>query len=341
MDNQRVKKKLPLSVLLILLAICTFLASWGRLFPGDLVEKAYSRTVFPTISHISGLVADSLPFSWLDVWIVVAVALLFYGIRKRKWLFLGGVFSIFYLWFFWSWGLNYHRPSLTSRLQVRLRDLSDSDLSLFTETAAREINRLWLVVSQAPPLDRKSIGHLASRRIERVVLKIDGTNWRAAKRVKRSVLLEPWYKIAGVDGMFNPFGHEPLVIAGPYPYELPFLMSHELAHVRGIANEGEANLAALLATVASDDPRFQYSGWLYVWGYLPRSPGIPLDPGPLADLRAIAARLKANQIELASNVQSAILDAHLKANAVPGGIRSYSEFVVGAIATQPRWKDFQ
>jgi hypothetical protein len=341
MVNQRVKKKLPISALLIMLAICTFLASWGRLFPGDLVERAYSRSVFPTISHIFGVVADTLPFSWIDVWILVAVGILFYGIRKRKWMFLGGLVSIFYLWFFWSWGLNYHRPSLTSRLQLRLKGLSDSDLSLFTETAAREINRLWPLASQAPPLDRKTIGHLASRRIERVVLRIDGTNWRAAKRIKRSLILEPWYKIAGVDGMFNPFGHEPLVIAGPYSFELPFLMSHELAHVRGIANEGEANLAALLATVASDDPRFQYSGWLYLWSYLPRSPDIHLDPGPLADLRAISARHKASQIELASNVQSAILDAHLKANAVPAGIRSYSEFVVGAIATQPRWKDFQ
>jgi hypothetical protein len=324
-----------------MLAICTFLASWGRLFSGDLVERAYSRSVFPTFSHIFGVVADTLPFSWIDVWILVAAGILFYGIRKRKWVFLGGVVSVFYLWFFWTWGLNYHRPSLTSRLQLRLRDLSDSDLSLFTETAAREINRLYPLVSQAPPLDRKSIGHLASRRIERVVLKVDGTNWRAAKRIKRSLILEPWYKIAGVDGMFNPFGHEPLVIAGPYPYELPFLMSHEYAHVRGIANEGEANLAALLATVASDDPRFQYSGWLSLWGYLPRSPDIQLDPGPLADLRAISARLKASQIEWASTVQSAILDAHLKANAVPAGIRSYSEFVVGAIATQPRWKEFQ
>lgn len=323
-----------------MLAVCTFLASWGRLFPGDVVETAYSRSVFPTISHMSGLVADTLPFSWIDIWIVVAAALLVYGFWKRKWAFLGGVVSVFYLWFFWSWGLNYHRPSLTSRLQLRLKDLSDSDLSLFTETAAREINRLHLVVSQTPPLDRESIGYLASRRIERVVLKIDGTDWRAAKRIKRSVILEPWYKIAGVDGMFNPFGHEPLVIAGPYAFELPFLMSHELAHVRGIANEGEANLAALLATVASDDPRFQYSGWLCLWGYLPRSK-VQLDPGPLADLRAVSARLKANQIALASNVQSAILDAHLKANAVPAGIRSYSEFVVGAIASQPRWKDFQ
>src|SRR5205814_9716148 len=124
--------------------------------------------------------------------------------------------------------------------------------------------------SSQAPIARAKIAEMASRRVERVIFKIDGTDWRAANRVKRSLIAEEWYKIAGIDGMFNPFGHEPLVIAGPYPFELPFLMSHELAHVRGIANEGEANLVALLATVASEDPRFQYSGWLYVWEYLPR-----------------------------------------------------------------------
>jgi hypothetical protein len=36
-----------------------------------------------------------------------------------------------------------------------------------------------------------------------------------------------------------------------------------------------------------------------------------------------------------------MLDAHLKANAVPGGIRSYSDFVSLAILSQSRWKEFQ
>jgi hypothetical protein len=182
---------------------------------------------------------------------------------------------------------------------------------------------------------------MAFDRVERVVFAIDGTDWPITHRVKRSVFLEPWYVRAGIDGMFNPFGHEPLVIRGPLPFELPFIMSHEIAHARGIANEGEANLVALLATVASADPRFQYSGWLEVWRYLYAPPEERLDPGVLADLQAIDERFRANQVRLFSRVQTAILDAHLKANAVPGGIRSYSDFVTLAIISQPRWKEFE
>lgn len=340
MVNQTVKKKLPFSSMLVGLAIATFLASWARLFPSGFVERAYSRALFPTISHMFGVVADAVPFSWLDVWILAAAAFLIYGIRKRRWMFLAGVVSFFYLWFFWAWGLNYHRPPLAGRMHLEASALTDPELKRFAETAAGEINRLWPLASQAP-LDRASIAGMASKRVERVIFRIDGADWRAATRVKRSVLAERWYKMAGIDGMFNPFGHEPLVIAGPYPFELPFLMSHELAHVRGVANEGEANLVALLATVASDDPRFQYSGWLNMWGYLPRYPEIKLDAGPLADRRASTLRYLKNEVPLVNEVQSAILDAHLKANAVPAGIRSYSEFVVSAVASQSRWLEFR
>lgn len=340
MRHKTVNKKFPFSMLLSVLAIATFIASWARLFPSSIVERAYSRSVFPTISHMFAIGADAFTFSWIDAWILAGVVFLVYGVRKRRWMLLAGGVSFFYLWFFWTWGLNYHRPLLADRLHLETKDLTELELKGFAETAAGEINRLWPLASRAP-LDRAQIGNVAAGRVERVIFKIDGTDWRAPSRIKRSLLLEPWYKMAGVDGMFNPFGHEPLVIAGPYPFELPFLMSHELAHVRGVANEGEANLVALLATVASDDPRFQYSGWFHLWRYLPRYDEIKLDAGPRADLRASSLRYQANEVAIVNEFQSAILDAHLKANAVPAGLQSYSEFVVSAVASQPRWQDFR
>jgi Protein of unknown function (DUF3810) len=339
MDIPTVKQKLPLFLIPIFIAVLTFVASWAQLFPSKMVERVYSRRVFPLISRLSSLMANAIPFSWLDVWIPVAIALLIYSVYRRRWRLPVVVVSLAYLWFFWGWGLNYHRPPVAERLHL-VRSTADADFDKFTDTAVAEINRLWPLASAAP-LDRQTIGAIASKRVERVVFKIDGTDWQAARKVKRSLLAEPWWRGAGIDGMFNPFGQEPLVIAGPYPFELPFLMSHEIAHVRGVANEGEANLIALLATVASEDPRFQYSGWLYLWGYLHNAPTSRLDPGPRADLRASAERILSHRIRLVTNFQSALLDAHLKANAVPGGIQSYSDFVALAIASQPRWKDFQ
>src|SRR5262245_25683416 len=298
-----VKQKVPFFGISSGLAGVTFLASWTQIFPKDLVETWYSRGVFPRISHLSSIMADAIPFSWLDLWIPFAVALLIYSAWRRRWRLLLGAIFAFYLWFFWGWGLNYHRPPLASRLHLDLSALSESDFERFTETAVEEINRLWPQASSSP-LDRETIGRIASGRVERVIREIDQTSWKAAAHVKHSVLADPWYRVAGVDGMFNPFGQEPLVVAGPYPFELPFLMSHEIAHVRGVANEGEANLIALLSTVASDDPRFQYSGWLYLWEYLGKAPHTKLDPGPMADLTAIEERIRSGEIAFLSDVQS-------------------------------------
>jgi hypothetical protein len=337
---RRVKHKVPLPAVLFLLAAVTILASWLQIFPAHSVEKLYSRGVFPTISHGFSLLSDLVPFSWLDLLVPGCVALLIYVLFRRRWRLLVGAASFLYLCFFWGWGLNYHRPPVAERLLLDAGDLKATDFERFEETALAELNRLQPIASQAP-LDREMASALAFSRVERVVFRIDGTDWPITHRVKRSIFLEPWYVRAGIDGMFNPFGHEPLVIKGPLPFELPFLMSHEIAHVRGIANEGEANLVALLATVASDDPRFQYSGWLELWRYFFPAPADRLDPGVRADLRAIDERVLSKQVRFISNFQTAMLDAHLKANAVPGGIHSYSDFVALAIVSQPRWKEFQ
>ena len=335
-----VKLKVLLSYILFSVAATTFLASWANVFPQRLVEDLYSRGIFPTISHVFGIFADVVPFSWLDVWIPVGAAILIYVCLRRRWKLLVGWICAFYLWFFWGWGLNYHRVPVGERLHLDTQDLTPADFEMFTLRAAEEINQLWPVASNAP-LDRDAVAAIATRRVETVIFKIDGTDWPATHKVKRSLLLEPWHIRAGIDGMFNPFGHEALVVKGPLPFELPFLMTHEIAHVRGVANEGEANLIALLATVGSEDPRFQYSGWLYLWSYLKKVPEARLDEGPRADLQAAMARILLHQVPVIDQFQSALLDAHLKANAVPGGIRSYGDFVALAVASAPRWKEFR
>ena len=340
MGVKPVKKKLPVSAVFSSLALGTFLASFAGIFPRDLVEKTYAHRVFPTISHLFGMMAGAVSISWLDVWIVVSIAILIYGVSRRRWMLLVGVVSVAYLWFFWGWGLNYHRVPLAERLHVDSSRLQAADFERFGGVATEAVNRLRPMSAALPPLDRSAASSLAVERVDRVIHQIDGIDWPAGTRVKRSVLAQFWYQSAGIDGMFNPFGHEPLVIEGPLPFELPFLMCHEIAHVRGVANEGEANLVALLATVTSDDPRVQYSGWLYLWEYL-RVPAARLDPGPREDLKAARDRVLRHQIRLVNVFQTSLLDVHLKANKVPGGIHSYEDFVALAVATQNRWNEFR
>src|SRR2546421_484451 len=99
-------------------AILTFISSWTAIFPSRLVESWYSRGLFRKISAIAGRFADAVPFSWLDVAVFLAVILTAFIIKRRKpWWFLN-LMAVLYLIFFWSWGLNYHRQALGSRLHM-------------------------------------------------------------------------------------------------------------------------------------------------------------------------------------------------------------------------------
>jgi hypothetical protein len=344
MAIQRVKRKVPYTLVPIAVALLTFGVSYAGVLPELWVEDWYSRRVFPSISHSLGLVADVVSFSWVDLGVPAAVLLFAYCLARKRWAAAGALIALAYLWFFWTWGINYHRRPLASRLQLNTRVTSAAS-NQFVETAIRELNRLSPLVEKTVQKGRPSttaIETQAADRIQKVMLRIEGRDWRAPRRVKRSLLIDQWFRVSGVDGAFNPFGHEPLVAANLLPVELPFVAAHELAHVRGIPNEGEANLVALLATVASDDPLLQYSGWLHVWFYLSNPKrDARLDPGPRADIQKIYKRNLSHQIPIARNLQTTVLDFHLKANDVREGVRSYAGFITMAIASRDTWGKYR
>src|SRR5262245_6625931 len=124
--------------------------------------------------------------------------------------------------------------------------------------------------------------------------------------------------------------------------ERPFVMAHELAHVRGYPEEGDANVIAVFAALMSDDPVFQYSGWLNLWLYL-RSPDLDklLDPGPRSDLHRIFDRIRSEQIGWISDFQRSLLDIFLKANSVEEGVRSYSRVVLLVAGTEASWAHYR
>src|SRR5262245_23071828 len=124
MASDRVKHKFPFSIGLAGLAGVTLLLSWLGAFPRNWIENHYARSVFPTISHIAGAVSDAVPFSLLDIAIALGIGILIYTIWRRRGWFLLGAASAAYLWFFWSWGLNYHRPGLDVTLDLAGRSVS-------------------------------------------------------------------------------------------------------------------------------------------------------------------------------------------------------------------------
>jgi hypothetical protein len=338
-----VKRKFPVAIGLTGLAVATALSSWAMIFPSSLVETIYSRRLFPTISHIAGWFADSIPFSWTDVWILVGVFTVVFSVRQKNWRLPLGLVSAVYLIFFWGWGLNYHRSPIEIRMGLKaVPKPSKEEFSQFLSSTTQAVNRLWTEVAeqQTSQQDSVSMKHEASSRVRAVVGQIDGTDWAAATRIKHSYPADLWFHAAGIDGVFNPIGHEPLLVSGIPSFRLPFVMTHELAHVHGIAGEGDANFVAFLAGIGSADPRFQYSAAFEMWLHLDGS-AAELDPGPRRDLQSYLDLIRSQEIPQLSRIQSAILDSHLKANGIQEGVQSYSKFVALAIATRDRWGNFQ
>jgi hypothetical protein len=338
-----VKRKFPAAIALAGLAVVTALSSWAMLFPPRLVESFYSRRLFPTISHIAGWFADSIPFSWVDVWILAGVFTVVFSVRQKNWRFPLGLISAAYLIFFWGWGLNYHRFPIEIRMGLKtVPEPTKQEFSQFLSATTLAVNRLWMemAVRQTSQHNSESMEHEASSRVRAVVGQIDGTDWAAATRIKHSYPADLWFHAAGIDGVFNPIGHEPILVSGIPGFRLPFVMTHELAHVHGIAGEGDANFVAFLAGLGSSDPRFQYSAAFEMWLHLDGA-AAELDPGPRQDLQSYLDLIRTQEIPQFSRIQSAILDSHLKANGIQEGVRSYSKFVALAIATRDRWGNFQ
>jgi hypothetical protein len=153
---------------------------------------------------------------------------------------------------------------------------------------------------------------------------------RTAGRPKHSLILTPFFTAAGVDGMIDPFALEAIVHPDLLPFERPFVLAHEWAHLAGTADEAEASAVGWLACMHGG-PGLAYSGSLYLIletaGALPRDiwrdASRQLDPGIREDLEAIAQR-QARQRPQVQRTAFRVYDRYLRANRVEDGVASYS-----------------
>lgn len=323
------------------LAILTFTSSWAGAYPENFVETWYSRGLYPTISTVAGRFADAVSFSWLDVVIPVGLTALVLAVHRHRFHLVANGLAALYLVFFWTWGLNYHRQPLSSKLAADVTRTDGAGIDRFAKEVAERINHLY-VEKHGQAYDENRVRTEAVQRVRRVIAVIDRPDWQGSTRIKNSRLANPWLHAAGIDGAFNLFGHEPLISNSLLDIEKPFVMTHELAHVYGYADEGDANTIAVFATIMSTDPHLQYSGWMNLWLYV-RNPQLDslLESGPRDDFQRIVRRIRSEQIRWLSAIQSTILDWYLKSNSVHEGIRSYSQVVLLAAGTEPYWDRFR
>jgi hypothetical protein len=306
--------------------------------PETTVERLYANGAYPAVQPIVTTLTNAIPFAILDLLILAAIAWVIWRARvrardvriarmRRAFAFgadLVAFAALAYLSFLVLWGLNYRRLSADARFAVDVKSISEDRLRLASAHAGEAVNALHAPASASQMDEREVLTSAFARALQRLP-----AHWQpVAGRPKRS-LVARLFPLGGVDGMMNPWGLEVVLNPEVLPFERPFVLAHEWAHLAGHAAESDASFVAWLACLEGGRD-LQYSGWLSIYLHLVRA--LPpadrvtalerLAPGPRRDLESIRRRLEHAQ-PLVQGAAWRAYDQYLRANRVESGIANY------------------
>lgn len=308
--------------------------------PASVIERYYSQQFYAVLQPVITSVSSLVPFALLDasvlVLVVGAVAL-----AARRWrgrtagaaargalvaMMMGG--AVLYLWFLAFWGLNYRRIPLEQKLVYDAARVARAEGLARARLAVEQANALRAVAEPFAAADDDDL----ARALAVVEQQLGATGSTRVAAPKYSAL--GWYfRTAAIDGMTDPFFLEIILNPDLLPFERPFVLAHEWAHLAGYADESEANFVAWLVCLRGG-PAARYSGWLAAYELLAAS--LPrddrrelsgmLDPPVVADLAAARARLT-RAVPVVRTASRGAYDTYLKANRIDEGIASYNAAV--------------
>lgn len=314
------------------------------------VEEHYTHGFWVRWSAGWGVMLDAVPFSFGDVGYVLLLVFLgasVYQIGKRliqrqfrhavyRAVICLAVLSGLYVYFQWSWGLNYFRLPLMQQVSYPSVPMHLSNVVEVLEFHLHEANR-WreAAVQQNDTLTFQEIG----READRLALQDTSlTGVLVGKHAKSKASLfgrvSSWM---GVSGYFNPFTQEAQINTHQPKLTLAFTACHELAHQMGVGFEDEANLIGYVLATQSDSPSFQYAAhfsvfWMLMNELYSHSPELYMDylqrlpPGLREDTAAIQAYWEQHTGWLQS-LSTFFYTLFLKANQQPEGMERYNRMV--------------
>ena len=321
--------------------------------PSDVVERVYAAGWYPHLQPLLTRASNTVPFAWLDpLALLIAAAVLFGAGRawrragRAGWRRMADALLVvlqagaaLYVAFLVLWGFNYRRVPAAERLQVSPGRVTAERVGRLASRAVAHVNALHgparnqarltgdvLVATMAPAFARAQ-GLLGSR-------------WRMTPGRPKFSLVGHTFALSGVDGMMNPFALEVILNPEVLPFERPYVLAHEWAHLAGHAPESEASFVGFLACLQG--PReMRYSGWLDILLHALRALPPPtrqgafeaIAKGPRADLRAVEARLRRVQPAV-HYVSWSVYDQYLRANRVASGVADYGEVLTLVLGSE-------
>lgn len=269
------------AVLLISLA---WLAAYFLLRENRAVMNFLCKALVRPWHAFAGRLFSAVPFSVTELVIlflaalgVVLLVLLIVQLIRRRWAkayrtgmtilsVSAAMFALFCLW----WGVLYYSDSFTEQAGLERRDISVQELETVTRYFAEQANAAGERVERGEDgvfrADKSDIFR-RSPDIYGGAEQIFPCLAAPAVRAK-PVLLSRLLSYIRYTGFFFPYTAEANLNADSPACLLPSTIAHELAHLRGVAREDEANFCAVVACMESGDEDYRYSGALLAYIYL-------------------------------------------------------------------------
>lgn len=240
-------------------------------------ESLYFRLFYQLYRHLWKYLSMASPWPLLYFWLL-AEFLVAYMISKawairslRKAIRILGVLLILahISWFYLSWGFNYARNNVRSRLGLYGNVDHKEYLQEFWNVASEIRQLAALRPEKLPEVSERQL----SAQLEQGLCQFLESAGLPSIQGVRCRIVQPsgCLLIFETAGIFWPFSGEGQVDKGLHWIEWPFTMAHELAHGMGWTDEGECNFLAYESCIHSNDPWVRYSATISYWKYLASS----------------------------------------------------------------------
>ena len=287
------------------------------------IDDYYVRIIFNNLIKINSFLFSKIEIPIGEIIYIVIIILYIYlfvkviSFKLSDFLNLVAFSSILYFLFYFLWGLNYFKPSLVDKLNIK----SEYEFNVLDETINRvifEINKESSFISE--DINKSDIFNLIN------------TN---ASNIKKSIIPDI-FLYQKVSGHYIPFTSEAIFVDKIPLVDMPIVILHEQAHQNGYANEGEASFIAFSKAINDKDPYIRYSGYFYALINLLNEISkknsdklddyiTKLDEKVISDIKKVQNFWSKYSNSFLDKAQNYIYDLYLKSNNQEAGIMTYGE----------------
>ena len=325
----------------------------------DTLESVYARGFYPVVTGAWSRLTGLLPVSLMELLLMLLVLLFPFSIHfwirairnapsgtewKTAWRPVGSLLILLSVWYAISvplWNLHYSRHSFSTLSGLSVAPATVSELQNVALQMVQDVNTARELVAEDESgvmMLSRDIGetfNMTSSGYDVLTNRFSFLGGRYGP--PKPVMLSRLMSYTRIIGLYTVTTAEANVDVHMPDAEIPFTALHELAHLRGIAPEDEANAVAWFASRVHPDPDHRYSGalqaYLYVSNALQKTDPdawqqvrSTLSPAVERDLRAQSAYWQQYD-SVVDKVAQKANDVWLKSNGQSDGVQSYGRMV--------------